>query len=113
MSKANPKIAIELDKPRHLQFDLNAMVAYEEATGKNIFNGIDMQNLGAKELRALLWACLLHEDKDLTIEQVGSWVTTGNMTEIAQSIMNAFNEAMPEAEEGESKEAPLASPPDG
>jgi len=112
MSKVKPAIPILLDKERHLLLDLNAMVAFEEATGESLFKGIDPEHMGAKELRALLWACLLHEDEKLTLKQVGSWINTGNMAEIAQHINDAFQAAMPEAE-GKKEKVPLASPLDG
>lgn len=108
-NKAKPLVSIELDKKRNLLLDLNAMVNFEEATGKNILQGASLDNLSAKDLRALLWACLLHEDKDLTLEQVGEMIHGGNMESIANKLTSAWEVATPEGD----KEAPLAvkSPP--
>lgn len=80
----NSEVIINLDKPRSLRFDLNAMAAYEDATGKSAFAIGD--NISATSIRALLWASLIHEDKTLTLEQVGSLIHTGNMTEITSKI---------------------------
>ena len=80
----NSEVIINLDKPRSLRFDLNAMAAYEDATGKSAFAIGD--NISATSIRALLWASLIHEDKTLTLEQVGSLIDTGNMTEITSKI---------------------------
>jgi hypothetical protein len=80
----NSQIAIELDKVRHLRFDLNAMSAYEDATGNSSFSIGD--NINAKNIRALLWASLIHEDEDLTIKQVGHMIHPGNMTYITNKL---------------------------
>lgn len=112
MSKINPAVTIMLDKERHMLLNLNAMCAFEEVTGESLFRGVDPEKMGAKELRALLWACLIHEDENLTLEQVGSWIDTGNMAEIAESITQAFQNAMPEAEEKKGK-SPLTRSPSG
>ncbi|MFA5439638.1 hypothetical protein [Dehalococcoides sp.] len=89
-------IPITLDKVRNLRLDLNAMVAFEEATGKSVFKiGADMS---ARDIRALLWACLRHEDKGLTLEAVGQMVTSQNIPELNARLVEAFNAAMPEAE---------------
>ena len=105
-NKAKPLIPIELDKKRNLMLDLNAMVNFEEATGKNVLQGDSLNNLSAKDLRALLWACLLHEDKDLTLDQVGGMIHSGNMEVVASKLTAAWEVAMPE-ESG----APLAGKP--
>ena len=105
-NKAKPLIPIELDKKRNLMLDLNAMVNFEEATGKNVLQGDSLNNLSAKDLRALLWACLLHEDKDLTLEQVGGMIHSGNMEAVANKLTAAWEVAMPE-ESGD----PLAGKP--
>jgi hypothetical protein len=99
--KAKPAVSIELDKKRHLLLDLNAMVAFQETTGKNLFSTEIGNNLSPVDLRALLWSCLIHEDEALTLKQVGSWIHTGNMTEIAEKLVAAWSESMPESE-GES-----------
>jgi hypothetical protein len=49
----------------------------------------------------MLWAGLVHEDKSLTIEQVGEMVHLGNMNEVMGAITKAISEAMPEASETE------------
>lgn len=168
--KVKPGIKISLDKERVLLFDLNAMVAFEDSTGKTLSDGIftnttrvssrvvgtgdgkttefsldnapiegslklyidgslqiegtdfmvDVAILtftkaprsGAKvtadyiyqsamsprNIRAMLWACFLHEDETLTLKQVGSWVTVSNVLEITAKLIEAFEVAMPESE---------------
>jgi hypothetical protein len=90
---------VQLDKPRNLVFDLNAMSLFEEATGKNIFEG-GLDKLSAKNTRALLWACLVHEDKALTVDQVGKLITSKNMAEVSKTLAGAFSEGSSPLESG-------------
>jgi hypothetical protein len=110
LKKVRPAVTIVLDKERHLLMDMNAMVSYEEATGKNILDPATIasfaKNPTTKDIRALLWACLLHEDEMLTIKQVGKWVTPDRIKGITALIGQAFDNAMPE--EGKEEDAPLA-----
>ena len=111
LNRVRPCVKIILDKERMMKFDLNAMAAFEEATGKNLFDGsFQGGNMSSKDLRAMLWACLLHEDDTLTEKQVGSWVTVDNMVGIAAKLSEAFEVAMPESGD---EETPLAIPPNG
>ena len=109
-NKAKPEVKIVLDKERTLLFDLNAMVAFEEATGRSLMDGtLDSSNMSTRDLRAMLWACLTHEDDALTEKQVGSWITPDNMLEVASKLNEAFVVAMPES--GDKEAAPLAEAP--
>jgi len=95
----NNEVIIDLDKPRSLRFDLNAMAAYEDATGKSAFAIGD--NISATSIRALLWACLIHVDDTLTIEQVGRLIHTGNMQEITTKINKLVQTSTDTGEEAE------------
>lgn len=106
-SKRDPAVSIELGgKKRHLLLDLNAMAAFEEATGKNIFDELQKQKMSALNFRAFIWACLLHEDKKLTLEQVGSWLRPDDIIKLSQQLNDAIKNALPG--EGEAK-GPLAA----
>lgn len=83
------EVKIMLDKERTLKFTLNSLVYAEE-------NGVDLQNLGKegsiklKDLRTLLYAGLMHEDKDLTPEKVGEMIDFNNLEEITEALTKAF-----------------------
>ena len=96
MPSVVPLIKVKLDKVRHLRLDLNAMVAYERVSGKNIGNFSD--NASAETILYLLWACLLHEDKELTTEAVGAMVHGGNIGEISEALTKALEVAQPESD---------------
>lgn len=111
-NKANPNIPMILDKKRNLRFDLNAMVYFEAATGKNLLRdgGFFSENMSVTDLRAMLWSCLVHEDEGLTIEQTGALISTHNMVEITSKLNEAFSIASPDKTDGESK-GPLVEKP--
>lgn len=91
-----PSVKVELDKERHLRLDFNALIAAEEATGKTF---MEMQeNVGIRDLRAILWAGFLHEDPDLTEEQVGAMVHVGNLSRIFEVVQEAIASSFPEGD---------------
>lgn len=96
MSNLVPLVKIKLDKVRHLRLDLNAMVAYEHASGKSItaFGA----NPSGEQILHLLWACLLHEDKELTVDAVGAMVHAGNLAEVSDALIKTFGVARPSGE---------------
>jgi hypothetical protein len=96
MAPKAPLIPIELDKPRNLLIDFNTLALIEEHTGKNALSQDLWENLSAGSMRVFLWACLVHEDPELTVEAVGTFIHIGNMAEISQKINEAFTKAMPE-----------------
>lgn len=96
MNKVKPEVKITLDKERTLKLDLNAMVEFEEVTGKSIF-GLQSTEMSAKDLRALLWCMLIHEDESLSLKDVGHLINQGNMETIVQDINTAMTQAIPES----------------
>lgn len=94
-------ITINLDKERHLVFDLNAFCELEDKFG-TINKAFDaLQEEGSmKPIRYLLYVGLLHEDETLTEKMVGSLITLQNIGEIMQKVTEAIADAMPEVETG-------------
>ncbi len=83
-------VKLKLDKERSFELDLNAIIKYEELTGKSLLKKQEAPEMGAGDLRALLYVGLLREDPNLTIEQVGSFITIENMAEVAKAIGDAW-----------------------
>ncbi len=94
----NKPVAINLDRKRHLVYDLNAFVSLEEeGTYESINQAFeDLQRGRIKAIRALLWAGLVHEDENLTVKDVGSLVTFGKLDEIVEKITKAIDASIPE-----------------
>lgn len=105
-------IEIALDRPRHLRFTLNSIIAFQGVTGVDLLDGAAMK--AAKKdvtfLRALLWAGLIHEDDSLSIERVGAFVDTGDIVRLWQKVSEALAAAISQRL-GEAKAAPGKAEP--
>lgn len=97
-------VTIQLDKERHLLINLNSMCAFEEQTGKKFLDVTDSLSKGewpsVTDFRALFWAALIHEDKNLSVEQVGELIAPSDMNKLAEAI----SASMPS---GKGDESPL------
>lgn len=78
-------IPILLDKERHLRMTLNAMIQFEELTGKE-FTKLKLSEMTIKDMRILLWLCLLWEDPELTEEQAGAMIGLDNMADVFNAV---------------------------
>lgn len=84
-------VTITLDKERTLKYNLNALICAEEITGKKLASlGEDANGFDLSFLRGMLFAGLKHEDKELTLEQVGDMIDMENM----EDVTNKLGEAM-------------------
>lgn len=68
---AKPEILVELDRPRRMVFDFNALCNFEKVSGQSAFNAETWLKPGASTCRCLLWAGLLTDDKSLTLDKAG------------------------------------------
>lgn len=98
-------ITINLDKPRTLRYGMNALAKIEDLTGKSILS-LDLNKVGIKDLLAIIYGGLYHEDKTLTIEMVGDLIDEySDLNEIAEKVGEALTSAFGGAKE-ERKKAP-------
>jgi hypothetical protein len=88
---------------RHLCFDFNAIVLTEKVTGINILKAALDSDINATNIRGLLWASLVKENPDLTIEEVGSWITMHNLFNVKNALTLAWLGSVTEDEESESE----------
>lgn len=106
-----PIVDIELDKPRHLLFDFWALRCAEKQmlldwgvkTSVTSVLGVDIT---ITDLNTLLWAALQHEDKNLTIEQVGHLVHPKNLEYVADKVRDAFGLQAAADEEEDAQQDP-------
>lgn len=112
-------VEIELGgESRRMALTLNAIVAFEEATGRDIMKGAEdgLDDLTVKELRTLLTGLLRVSNQDVTEEQVGSWIDVGNLeyvTERINALMDAVLPRAGDATAGNPSPAPTESPSTG
>lgn len=83
-------VTIELDKARNLRYGINALVKVEELIGKPLTQ-LDLEHISIKDLRAILYAGLFHEDKDLTPEKTGELIDEySSIGSVAEKLGEAF-----------------------
>jgi len=100
MGRLTPKVTIELDRPRTLSLTLNALIAYEEKTGANLFAALQESNTQMVAMREMLWAALLGDDPSLTLEDVGDMIHPGNISEVTEALNHIIDSSMPENQGG-------------
>lgn len=88
-NKQRGMVDIKLDKKRKLQYNLNALAEIEDVLGVKIHE-MHTLSLGMKNIRTILWAGLIHEDAELTEEQVGAMVDVSNIAEVQAKVNEAF-----------------------
>ncbi len=83
-------VTIELDKARNLRYGINALVKVEELIGKPLTQ-LDLEHISIKDLRAILFAGLYHEDKALTPELTGELIDEySSINDVAVKLGEAF-----------------------
>ncbi|WAH38620.1 hypothetical protein [Alicyclobacillus dauci] len=97
------KVAVELDKPRHLCYDMNAFADLEEKFGsvQKAFDALKSEKLSA--VRYILWAGLTHEDDKLTERGVGKLFTLGDIPALVRPMMDAITSSLPKADEAKNE----------
>lgn len=81
---------IQLDKSRNLKFGMRAIDRIEKKFKKPITK-IDLENLTMEETATMIWAGLVHEDRDLKPEKVMDLVD--DYSDIT-TVMNVVTDAM-------------------
>lgn len=87
-------------KSRLFRFDANAIVELSDQTGiEDVEETINAaSNLNFRVLRAMVWAGLLHDEPDLELRDVGSWIGDGHglvpMVDVIEPVLVAFSAAV-------------------
>jgi hypothetical protein len=97
---------------RTLCFDYNAIVVAEKATGINLLKGM-VSEVSATSLRGLLWAALLRDSPEMTVEEAGALITPRNVKAIHYALNRAWFHSVRADEEnkpaGEAEAQPVAT----
>ena len=85
-------VKIKLDRKRHLLVTSQGIADFERVTGKPLLGKATLTgNLSFKDIIAMTWALLLHEDSQLTLDQVSDMIRPQtNMTELMYKIGEAW-----------------------
>lgn len=96
MSELETLVTIKLDKERHLRLTLKGMLEFERLTGKSLLKGFGLDDLSLADSAAMLYACLLHEDKELTYDDVLLIVDFSNLPMVIEAFVKCINNSVPE-----------------
>lgn len=88
MANVNGVVKIMLDKERTIKFSLNTLIEVEDNLGYSLAELGD--NVSIRAMRTLLTAGLRHEDKELTEEIVGEFISMDNMGEVQEALADAM-----------------------
>ncbi len=90
------KITLNDGKERTIRFTLNALAELEDKFGsvQAAFDKLEKEK-SMKALRTILWAGLLHENPDITEQEVGNLIDLGYMAQLMESIGTALDNDLP------------------
>lgn len=116
-----PRVAIDLDRRRHLVVDLNAMDLAEELTGRNLLDLSAWAQLNAGGVKRLLFACLKTDDDEtrgdappLTLEALGALIHPSALREVMNLLLESCRLSLPDSKpEDEQDEDAEGNPPEG
>ena len=93
---------------REVKFTLNAMAEMEDKYGSidNAFKALDEGSI--KAARFIMWAGLLHNDEQLTEQQVGNLIDMDCLQDLFAAMSDALGEDMAQPEESEAVALPNA-----
>lgn len=78
-----------------LRYDMNAICELEEAIGGPVTTLLsDAKRLGFREIRALVWAGMLHGEPTNTLAKVGAWIDAARFADIAKVAAEALSAAL-------------------
>lgn len=101
-----PEVKVMLDRERTLRLDFNAFGLIEERTGSSVQSLSEkFKEMHARDISAVIWAGLVHEDPTLTVSDVGRMLTFHRLGMLMKAFMRCMHIAMtgtvpPETEEG-------------
>jgi len=90
-------VTITLDKKRHLRLTLKGMLEFEKITGKSLLKGFKLDELSLTDSAALIWACLLHEDIELTYDAIITMIDINNLAAVMETVTKCLNQSLVEA----------------
>lgn len=78
---------IKLDKMRNLRYGMKALSLVEETLGMPAAK-LNMENMTMKDAATIIWAGLVHEDKELTPDKVMDLIDDNSSIEEAVNSMS-------------------------
>lgn len=99
---------VQLDKMRNFRYGMRALHTIEKTLDVRIAK-LDFDDLSQYQIAVIVWAGLVHEDQALNPEIVMDLIDQySSITEIAQVMSQAFQDAFSTGNEGKTQAANLA-----
>ncbi len=99
-----PEATITLDRERTLRCDMYAMRLFKKETGISLLAGGLSGNVNEDTIAELVWAFLVHEDKDLTVDAVAKEIHPGNMAGVLEEVFGLIVASLPEKPDTETED---------
>jgi hypothetical protein len=96
-----------------LCFDFDAIARAEEMTGMSLLFGVDWSRINIVRTRAMLLACMLKAQPEMTVDKLTKYITHRNMAKIQTALIDAWVNSTPEEDENENPPEPEPSPANG
>lgn len=104
-----PRVPLTVnDTTYHLVWSFNAIARAEQLTGVNMFAYMDFGNMSVTNMRAMLFAALLTEHPDFTLEQAGDLMQTTTITVIYEALLQSWLGSHPEKKDKDKANPPSA-----
>lgn len=83
--------SIQLDKVRNFRYGMKAMASIEDQLGQSV-TSLDLEKLTIRQTATIIWAGLVWEDKDLTVDALMDIVDEhSNMPAVLEAMTKAFS----------------------
>lgn len=86
------EVTVDLDKPRVLRFDSNAMEEFEEHTGRSTLDG-SFHAESVKDMVTFIWACIQDDEDRPSIEEISKKLylyQLGEIFDIAMRLLGKY-----------------------
>jgi hypothetical protein len=86
-------------EPYRMDMNFNALALIEEETGISLMSGADLKAAlsSVKNIRVIIWACLVDHQPNMTKQDVGRLCGLDNMNELLAAIDAVISQALPNA----------------
>lgn len=85
-----------------LLYDWNAIEQFENARNKDFYTlltSIQQRRFSIGDLKAMIWAGLLHDRPDITTSEVGSWFSPSDLGAAIDKVFSAVTNQTPTEEQ--------------
>lgn len=89
-----PTVTVQLDRPRKLLVNFNALALLEDRTGRSVMQRESWASMKLSDVRLMLFAALQTDDPTITEKQVGRMLNMGNLQYVVQQITQAWVKGM-------------------